>query len=277
MRLEGAGATDNLIYFVGTATTIIRHAGFTVLTDPNYLHRGQRAYLGHGLWSKRRTEPVFPPGGMPAPDLIDLSHLHGDHFDRVSRRALAGNVPVITTLEAAQTLRGRGFPAACGMRTWQAVDLTRDDAQLRVTATPGRHALGAARRLRLPPVMGTVIEFSEHPDARPFTIYVTGDTLLFDELRAVRERFPSIDLMLVHLGGTRILGMLVTMDARQGADLMELIAPHTTVPIHYDDYGAFRSPLADFEREIRARDLDGQVRFLARGDTLPLPAAATTR
>jgi L-ascorbate metabolism protein UlaG (beta-lactamase superfamily) len=276
ISLVGTGATDNnLIYFVGTATTIIRQAGFTVLTDPNYLQRGQRAYLGHGLWSTRRTEPAFPAGGIPPPDLIDLSHLHGDHFDRVARRVLAGTTPVITTPEAAQTLRGHGFPAACGLRAWQTVDVVRDEARLRVTATPGRHALGAARYLRLPPVIGTVLEFSEYPDARPFTIYVTGDTLLFDGLRAVRERFPSIDLMLVHLGGTRILGMLVTMDGRQGADLMELIEPHTTVPIHYDDYGVFRSPLADFENEVRARDLTGQVRFLDRGDALPLPAAAT--
>ncbi len=32
--------------FIGTATTLIRYAGFTVLTDPNFLHRGERVYLG---------------------------------------------------------------------------------------------------------------------------------------------------------------------------------------------------------------------------------------
>lgn len=97
---------------------------------------------------------------------------------------------------------------------------------------------------------------------------------MFDELREVRDRFPSLDLMLIHLGGTRILGMLVTMDGRQGADLTELIGAHTTVPIHYDDYGVFRSPLADFEREMRERNLSGMVRCLARGDSLPLGAVA---
>jgi hypothetical protein len=34
------------ITFIGTATTIVRLGSFTVLTDPNFLHRGQRAYLG---------------------------------------------------------------------------------------------------------------------------------------------------------------------------------------------------------------------------------------
>ena len=39
--------------FVGTATTVLRLGSFTLLTDPNFLHRGQRAYLGKGLWTKR--------------------------------------------------------------------------------------------------------------------------------------------------------------------------------------------------------------------------------
>ena len=39
--------------FIGTATTVLRLGSFTLLTDPNFLHRGQRAYLGKGLWSKR--------------------------------------------------------------------------------------------------------------------------------------------------------------------------------------------------------------------------------
>lgn len=142
--LSGPGVPDSLIYFVGTATMIIRLAGISVLTDPNYLHRGQRAYLGHGLWSKRRTEPAFPAGGMTTPDVIDLSHLHGDHFDRVARRALAGPTPVLTTPSAARTLRRGGFPMAHGMRTWEVVEVARDDARLRVTATPGRHTIGAA-------------------------------------------------------------------------------------------------------------------------------------
>ena len=29
--------------FLGTATTLLSYGGFTVLTDPNFLHRGERA------------------------------------------------------------------------------------------------------------------------------------------------------------------------------------------------------------------------------------------
>ena len=83
--------------FIGTATTVLRLGSFTLLTDPNFLHRGQRAYLGKGLWSKRLTEPARSIEELPELDAVVLSHLHGDHFDRVARRDLARSQPVLTT------------------------------------------------------------------------------------------------------------------------------------------------------------------------------------
>src|SRR5215208_5701630 len=97
------------ITFIGTATTIVRLGSFTVLTDPNFLHRGQRAYLGRGLWSRRRTEPAMPIEALPALDLVVLSHLHGDHFDRVARAGLDRGVPIATTPHAARRLGRWGF------------------------------------------------------------------------------------------------------------------------------------------------------------------------
>ena len=52
-RSRPPGADE--ITFVGTATTIIKLAGFTILSDPNFLHQGERAYLGLGLSSRRLT------------------------------------------------------------------------------------------------------------------------------------------------------------------------------------------------------------------------------
>lgn len=101
-------------------------------------------------------------------------------------------------------------------------------------------------------------------------MYVTGDTLFRRELRAVSERFPRLDAMVIHLGGTRALGVLVTMDDRQGADLVELIAPPVTVPIHHDDYTVFRSSLSDFLGEARRRQLPATIRTVSRGETVRL-------
>lgn len=255
--------------FVGNATTVLRLGGFTVLTDPNFLHAGQRVHLGYGLFSKRLTEPALQPDELPDLDLVLLSHLHGDHFDRVARRRLRRDVPIVTTPHAERRLRRWGFGEAVALTTWSDHQVTRGDERLRITSVPGTHGPAVVRRL-LPPVMGSVVELSKG-DAVVSRLYVTGDTLYRPQLSEIAERFPDLDGMLIHLGGTRILGVLVTMDARQGADLVGLVTPATTIPIHYDDYTVFTSPLADFVHEVRRRQLPGSVRHVARGQTVPLP------
>jgi L-ascorbate metabolism protein UlaG (beta-lactamase superfamily) len=68
------------------------------------------------------------------------------------------------------------------------------------------------------------------------------------------------------------MGITVTMDARQGADLVELLKPPVTVPVHYDDYTRFTSPLGDFLAEVGRRGLPGELRPVRRGDTISLRA-----
>ena len=51
-----------------TATTPIRLGSFTVLTDADFLHGGQRAYLGRGLWTRRLTEPASQRADLPSLD-----------------------------------------------------------------------------------------------------------------------------------------------------------------------------------------------------------------
>jgi len=77
---------------------------------PNFLHRGQFAYLGKGLVSRRLTEPAIDVSELPV-DLIVLSHLHGDHFDRVAKAGLDRSVPILTTVQAANRLNRWGFRA----------------------------------------------------------------------------------------------------------------------------------------------------------------------
>jgi L-ascorbate metabolism protein UlaG (beta-lactamase superfamily) len=259
---------DASLTFVGTATTVLRLGDFTLLTDPNFIRRGQRVHLGYGLTSKRLTEPALRIDRLPQLDAVLLSHLHGDHFDRVAQRHLPRDPPLITTEHAAERLSRRGFRAATGLATWEDRELVRGDERLRITSVPGRHGPVGVHRRR-PPVMGSVLDL-ERGGQRVLRAYVTGDTLRVPELEPIRERFPDIDVMITHLGGTRVLGVLVTMDGRQGTDLVELMAPAMVVPVHYDDYGVFRSPLGDFVAEMRRRGHEERLRTVLRGDSVEL-------
>jgi L-ascorbate metabolism protein UlaG (beta-lactamase superfamily) len=257
------------LQLVGNATMVLRLGSFTVLTDPNFLHRGQLAYLGHGLVSRRLTEPALRIGELPPLDAIVLSHLHGDHWDRNARRGLDKALPVLTTPKAAKALHRQGFGLAEGMATWSSRTLDKDGHRLTVTSMPGRHATGLARHL-LPPVMGSLLDV-EAGDQR-LRLYVSGDTLMVDELREIPRRYGDIDAAVLHLGGTTLPGgLVVTMDALQGADLVELLQARTNVPVHFDDYGVFKSPRSDFRDEMRRRGLVDQVTWVERGQAVSLP------
>jgi L-ascorbate metabolism protein UlaG (beta-lactamase superfamily) len=259
------------LFFVGTATTLIRYGELTMLTDPNFLHQGQRAYLSHGLTAKRLTEPAMSVEQLPPLDAVVLSHLHGDHWDRQAQRGLDHDVPVITTPHAARRLQWRGFPRSLGLKTWTSHTLMRGDSRVTATAMPGRHAPLPVRRL-LPPVMGTMLEFAHASGPVQLRVYISGDTLLIEELRQIPDRYPHIDAAVLHLGGTTLPGgLMVTMDATQGADLMQLIDPGITIPVHFDDYRLFKSPLSDFRSEVAHRGLTDGVRYVNRGDTIGLP------
>jgi L-ascorbate metabolism protein UlaG (beta-lactamase superfamily) len=253
--------------FVGTATTIVQLGRFTVLTDPNFLHRGQRAYLGKGLWSRRLTEPAISVEELPALSAVVLSHLHGDHFDRVARAGLDRKPPIITTVPAGKRLQRYGF-TTLGLENWQRHTLKDGTEELSIESLPAIHARGLMGQL-LPPVMGSLLEHRVD-GVVVRSVLLSGDTLTGEHLDTIHQRHPDIDVAVVHLGGTRVLLHTVTMDAAQGVDYLRRIKPKRAVPVHYDDYGVFRSPLSDFLDAVGRAGLKDVITPVQRGDRIEL-------
>ncbi len=270
-RLELPGAPspdqpDNSIQFIGTATVIIRVGGITILTDPNFLHKGDEVHLGYGLTATRLTDPAIKLEALPPIDLVILSHFHEDHFDRLVQQKLDRNLPIVTNAASAEQLRKLGFKRATGLATWGRIDIVKGGTTLSATAMPGRHGPLAVAAL-LPDVMGTMLEW-RRAAAQPYRMYISGDTMVYDDIEEIPKRYPDIDLALLHLGGTRILGVVtVTMDAREGLRMLQLIAPQHAIPIHYDDYDRFKSPLSDFQKAVNDAGLANKVSYLKRGES----------
>lgn len=258
--------TGGTIFFIGTATVLLRFAGFTILTDPNFLRSGEKVRLGYGLRSTRRTNPAMRIEDLPPLDLVVLSHMHEDHFDRVAEQKLDKSTPIATTPHAAAALEKAGFTAARALENWDSLLVNKGDAQLRVTSMPGLHGPVLLSKA-LPPVMGSMLEFSASQGANLFRMYITGDTLIHEALREIPRRYPDIDLALLHLGGTRVAGLLLTMDGAQGVRMLKIARPQLAIPIHFNDYTVFKSPLRDFAREVKAAGLEQQVRYIKHGET----------
>ncbi|MGQ3411570.1 MBL fold metallo-hydrolase [Natrinema sp. LN54] len=267
---DDADLEQGSIFFVGTATVLLEYAGFTILTDPNFLHSGDHVHLGYGITSRRRTDPAMEIEDLPPIDFVLLSHYHGDHFDRVAEAKLDEDLPIVTTRHAAEKLAEKGFRETHSLETWEECRIRKGDARLTITAMPGRHGPPVVSK-GLPPVMGSMLEFrpaDADPEEPPLMrLYVSGDTVVYDALEEIPERYPEIDLALLHLGGTRILGVLLTMDADQGAEAVNLIDADTAIPIHYNDYEVFRSPLSNFKAAVEKAGLEDRVEYLEHGET----------
>jgi L-ascorbate metabolism protein UlaG (beta-lactamase superfamily) len=253
------------ILFLGTATVLLRYAGFTILTDPNFLHRGDHAKLGYGLRSRRLTNPALSIQELPPLDFIVLSHHHGDHFDEIAARLLDKKILIVTTGHAARKLRRQGFQAAVALRTWGSQTVVRGNGKVVITSLPGQHAPRPLVWL-LPPVMGSMLEFTRGDDTL-VRMYISGDTLVHDDLHEIPRRYPDIDLALLHLGGTKVFGVMLTMDGSQGVSALQIVRPRHAIPIHYNDYTVFKSPLDDFKRALAGASLDTAIHYLQHGES----------
>ncbi len=74
--------------------------------------------------------------------------------------------------------------------------------------------------------------------------------------------------------GSKVMGIMVTMDADQGVHAAQLIgAEHVLPVVHYDDYdyyAVFTSGLAEFMAAVEAAGLSERVTGWHRGDVYAL-------
>ncbi len=254
------------VQFLGAATMLIRYQGLTILTDPNFLRRGRQANAGYGMHMTRLTDPALDFDDLPPFDFVLLSHLHEDHFDKLVERRLPRDVPILTTASAARTLRRRGFTNTYALRAWDRVNVRKGPVSLRVTAMPAKHGPAPVSAL-LPDVIGSMLDFRSERDGRHYRIYISGDTLLHRGLRDIPVVYSRIDLALLHLGGARVMGVPVTMDAEQGIEALRLLRPDLAIPVHFNDYDVYREPLDAFRRALERAGMQHQVRYLYHGET----------
>jgi L-ascorbate metabolism protein UlaG (beta-lactamase superfamily) len=124
--------------------------------------------------------PALAPEALGRVDLLSHDH-HLDNLDH-SRRTFLASVPrVITTPEGAERLGGNSV----GLAAWQSIDIAGGDGGvLRITGTPAQHGPADLQRGA---VTGFVVALADAPGS---AIYFSGDTVWFDGVAEVAQRFP---------------------------------------------------------------------------------------
>jgi L-ascorbate metabolism protein UlaG (beta-lactamase superfamily) len=260
--------TDVVVTHVGGPTVLIEVGGWRLLTDPTFDAPGRRYAFGWGTSSRKLTGPAIPADDVLPIDAVLLSHdHHGDNLDPAGRALLASAGVVVTTVSGAGRLGG----GARGLAPWQTTSLEAPTrTTIEVTATPCRHGPPLSHA-----IVGDVIGFAlRWADQEHGVVWISGDTVLYDGVRQVAERF-TVDTALLHLGGVQfpITGPLrYTMTARDAVELCELLRPRTVIPIHYEGWKHFRQGRAAIERDIAGAPpwLRERVRWLPIGTSSPI-------
>ncbi|WP_406386035.1 MBL fold metallo-hydrolase [Streptomyces sp. NBC_00211] len=237
---------------IGTATVLLEIAGLRLLTDPVF-DPAPAEYRHDPVVLRSTAGPAVALADLPPIDAVLLSHdEHPDNLDAAGRTLLPGR-PVLTTRSGAGRLGDR----AVGLAPWSTYELTVRGTTLRITATPGVHG----------PV-GDVIGFVIETEGEDEAVYVSGDTVYFDELDRIADRF-TIGTALLHLGAARIAafgdGRLITMDAAQGAALTRALGTRTAVPVHYASWEHFGEDRDAIAAAFAAGGVGDRLRWLAPG------------
>lgn len=186
-------------------------------------------------------------------DYIILTHGHGDHFGDTVELANRNNATVIGSAELgdylttnknvenvrAMNIGGKAefeFGTVKFVQAFHSSSLTDDN--------------GIPVYLGMP--MGVIIEVEGK------TIYHTGDTGLFSDMKLIAERHP-VDVCFVPIGDNFTMGI---DDASYAINTF--IKPKITVPVHYDTFELIEQDPNEFKSAVTV----GEVQILKPGESV---------
>lgn len=211
---DRGGMAGDRIAFAGHSTVLIELDGVRLLTDP--LLRNRVAHL------RRQTGPI-DPALTARVDAVLISHMHRDHLDLASLRALGDSTPLLAPAGAGAWLRRRGFMSVRELSAGESAAV----GALSITAVPARHDgrrhPGGVRAQTL----GFLVRGSR-------TVYFAGDTELFEGMAELQPGRPTrIDFALLPVSGWGPRLGPGHMDAQDAARAAALLAPRVAIPIHW--------------------------------------------
>ena len=246
------------ITYIGGPTALIEMDGLRLLTDPTFDPAGSE-YQGPGYTLCKTLGPALAASSLGRIDAVLLSHDHHfDNLDTAGRELLATAAAVFTTEAGAARLGGQ----AIGMKPWDTHDLVaRDGRTVRLTATPARHGPEHGDR---GPVIGFVLD---QPAGGEPTVYVSGDTVLYDAVVEVARRF-RVAVAVLFMGSARVAAAgppPLTFTASEGVAAARIFGDATVVPLHYEGWAHFSENRDDIAAAFAAAGLQERLRWLQPG------------
>lgn len=229
-----------LTYF-GHSAFQIETNGTTILVDPF-------------ITGNRLAEPVVRAADL-RPDVILLTHAHGDHWGDTASIAARTGCLVVGNFEVTQYLSQKhGHDHVFAMNTGGSADFPWG----RLTQTYARHSSSFPDGTYGGNPNGYLVE------AEGRCIYAAGDTCPFAEMAWIGEDY-QVDVALLPVGDTFTMGPADSVRAARMVD------PGVIIPIHYDTFPPIEIDIDAWA--TRMHDVGFVPRVLKPGESLSLDAA----
>jgi L-ascorbate metabolism protein UlaG (beta-lactamase superfamily) len=206
------------VRFLGQSCFELTAGGTTVLTDP---------FLTGNPMAAASADEVDP-------DVILLTHGHGDHLGDTVDIAKRTGATVVAIVELANEIGGAGVENVVDPNFGGTVTFDWGWVKL----VPAWHtAVSPSGTAHMP--AGLLIHIGDR------LVYHLGDTCLFSDMQLIARRGDKVDLALVPIGGH------YTMDRFDAVTAVELIDPSEVIPCHYNTFPPIEADAEAFKKDVQ--------------------------
>jgi len=252
------------IRLIRNATLLLDYAGHHIMIDPYFADRHALPSFTGRSRNPMVDLPVSPEAILAGVELVLVSHLHTDHFDKAAQLLIPKNWPLLCQPGDKRTIRRQGFEQVTVLKD------ALDWHNLRVTRTAGHHGTGEVEGL-----MGRVSGFVFEAPGEP-SLYWAGDTILCEEVEAAIARFEP-GVMITHSCGAAwpdAAGQrsLIVMDAAQTIAVCQLMAGRPVIATHMEALDHATVSRAELRQQAAQAGISERALHIpADGETLSLP------
>ncbi len=252
------------LWWLGQSGFLLQWQGRHLLFDPYLSDSLTHKYANTAKPHIRMTERVIAPEQLDFLDVVTSSHNHTDHLDAFTLLPIRQVNPAVQLVipsanRAFVAERLQCDPAwPIGIDAGQSVTL----APFRITALPAAHENLERNERGEYHYLGYVVECG------PWTIYHSGDTVLYDDL-AERLRGWPIDVALLPINGRDpARGVAGNLSGPEAAQLAHAVGAGLVVPCHYEMFTFNTASPAAFQAACEA--LGQAYHILQAGERLTL-------
>lgn len=203
-------------------------------------------FLSRNRMAKIRWEDVKP-------DVIAVTHGHGDHFGDTVNIARSTGCKIIAISEIADYLFTKGLNVI-DMNIGGTVDLG-----VRYSMVPAVHSSSIDDK-GMRNAVGIAVGFVIRDG--PTTIYHAGDTALFSDMSLIHDLYHP-DVAMLPIGGC------FTMDANAAVLAVKMIKPRIVLPMHYNTFDNIMADPGQFKRAVEEQT-DTKVILLESGESIEI-------